>query len=256
MFDGRDLDHTNGDVRAAVKHYLHRLKAVGFRGWRYDLVKGFHGRFVAEYNDASAPEFSVGEFFDSDRQKVTHWIDDTAGKSTAFDFPTRYLLHEACTRDDYSRLRSVNGGRVVPGGLIGFWPSRAVTFVDNHDTEYRREEEHQHQYSDTRHFPDKTVPMAYAYTLTHPGNPCVFWSHYFDWGSATRQCIDRLIRVRKGTGLHARSWVDIKDARRRLYAAVIDGQVAVKLGADSWHPGGGWHLAADGDRFAVWTRAC
>src|SRR5947207_2171914 len=34
---GRDLDHTNPDVRNAIKHYLHRLKSVGFRGWRYDL---------------------------------------------------------------------------------------------------------------------------------------------------------------------------------------------------------------------------
>src|ERR1700738_3705495 len=34
---GRPLDHTNPDVRAAVKRYLHRLKCVGFRGWRYDM---------------------------------------------------------------------------------------------------------------------------------------------------------------------------------------------------------------------------
>ena len=94
---GRDLDHTNPDVRAAIKNYLRRLKAVGFQGWRYDLVKGYHGRFVGEYNDATAPEFSVGEFFDGDRQKVTDWIDATGGKSTAFDFPTRFLLFEACT---------------------------------------------------------------------------------------------------------------------------------------------------------------
>src|SRR5262249_44070282 len=51
---GRDLDHTNGDVRSAVKNYLRGLKEVGFRGWRYDLVKGFHGSFVGEYTDATA----------------------------------------------------------------------------------------------------------------------------------------------------------------------------------------------------------
>src|SRR5262249_15019268 len=45
---GRDLDHTNADVRNAIKNYLRHLKAVGFKGWRYDLVKGYHGRFVAE----------------------------------------------------------------------------------------------------------------------------------------------------------------------------------------------------------------
>jgi alpha-amylase len=251
---GRDLDHTNGDVRATIKDYLLRLRQVGFQGWRYDLCKGYDGRFVGEYNDATDPEFSVGEFFDADRQKVTNWLDRTGGKSTAFDFPTRYLLYEATRTDDYGRLRSTNGGRVVPGGLLGYWPSRAVTFVDNHDTEYRRDDEHRSQYNDTRHFAGATVDMAYAYLLTHPGMPCVFWSHYFDWGPATRKRIDTLIRVRRGHGIWARSGVEIREARKGLYAAIIDGRVAVKLGACDWNPGWAWRLAVDGERFAVWTR--
>jgi alpha-amylase len=250
---GRDLDHTNPDVRAAVKGYLRRLKGVGFKGWRYDLVKGYHGRFVGEYNDASAPALSVGEFFDGDRQAVTNWIDATGDRSTAFDFPTRYLLYDAIRGDDYSRLGSVSGGRAVPGGLIGFWPGRAVTFLDNHDTEYRRDEEH--RYDDgTRHFPGKTVEQGYAYLLTHPGIPCVFWSHFFDWGEHTWWWIDRLLKVRKNTGLHAGSHVDIREAARGLYAAVVDGRVALKLGSRDWHPGGGWHRELAGDRCAVWTR--
>ena len=251
---GRDLDHTNPGVRAAVKNYLRRLRAVGFRGWRYDLVKGFHGRFVGEYNDASAPGLSVGEFFDGDRQKVTDWIDTTGSRSTAFDFPTRFLLHEALRRDDYSGLRSLSNGRPVPGGLLGYWPSRAVTFLDNHDTEYRREAEHAYEGYGVHHFPGATVDRGYAYTLTHPGIPCVFWSHYFDWGAATRRRIVRLIQLRKGMGLHATSAVDIREATWGLYAAVIDGRVALKLGWREWNPGPGWRLALDGDRFAVWTR--
>jgi alpha-amylase len=113
---GRDLDHTNPGVRAAVTEYLRRLKGVGFRGWRYDLVKGYGGRFVGEYNDASAPDFSVGECFDGDPAQLAGWIDATGGKSTAFDFPTRFLLFDACRRDDYSRLRSRVGGRALPPG--------------------------------------------------------------------------------------------------------------------------------------------
>jgi alpha-amylase len=251
---GRDLDHTNPAVRAAVKGFLRRLRAVGFRGWRYDLVKGYHGRFVGEYNDATAPEFSVGEFFDGDRQRVTDWLDATGGRSTAFDFPTRFLLFEACRTDDYGRLRSANGGRVVPGGLIGFWASRAVTFVDNHDTEYRREQDQQDEGYGTPHFPGETVAQAYAYVLTHPGVPCVFWSHFFDWGAATRHRLERLLSVRRGCGLHARSAVEIREAGCGLYAAVIDGKVAVKLGRRDWSPGRTWRLAVDGERFAVWTR--
>jgi alpha-amylase len=251
---GRDLDHTNHGVRGAVKDYLHRLKHLGFRGWRFDLVKGFHGTFVGEYNDATAPEFAVGEFYDTDRQKVTDWIDSTGGKSTAFDFPTRYLLHDALTRDDYSGLRSTNCGRVVPAGLIGFWSSRAVTFLDNHDTEYRRDAEHGHQHNDTRHVPGRLVETGYAYLLTHPGIPCVFWSHYFDWGAPTRQALERLIQLRRSLGIHALSSVEIREAAAGLYAAVVDGRLAVKLGSRDWSPGGGWQRAAEGEKFAVWTR--
>jgi alpha-amylase len=157
-------------------------------------------------------------------------------------------------RDDYGGLRSHNGAQIVPGGLLGYWPSRAVTFVDNHDTEYRRDRDHEHEHSCVRHFPGKTVEMAYAYTLTHPGVPCVYWSHLFDWGGQTRPRIETLIKVRKATGLHARSGVDIKEARSGLYAAIIDGKVAVKLGPQNWSPGHGWQLAVDGDKFAVWVR--
>ncbi|OAI50206.1 hypothetical protein AYO44_05915 [Planctomycetaceae bacterium SCGC AG-212-F19] len=251
---GRQLDHTNPDVRRAVKNHLHRLKNLGFRGWRYDLAKGFHGKFIGEYNDASAPEFSVGEFFDGDRQKVTNWIDVTEGKSGAFDFPTRFRLFEACTTGDYARLRSMNGGRAVPSGLLGYWSSRSVTFLDNHDTEHRREEEHRRCNDGIHHFPGNTVAMGYAYLLTHPGVPCVYWPHFFDWNDYTRRRIERLIQLRTSTGITARSGVDIYEARRGLYAASIDGKVALKLGTESWSPGAGWRLALDGEKFAVWTR--
>ncbi len=251
---GRDLDHHNPDVRNAIKTYLRKLKSLGFQGWRYDLTKGYAGQFIAEYNEATSPAFSVGEFYDGDRQKVTSWIDATGGKTTAFDFPTRYLLYEACLSEDYGRLCSANNGRTVPGGLLGFWPSRSVTFLDNHDTEYRRDHEHSCHNDGTRHFPGETVAMGYAYILTHPGTPCVFWPHFFDWGQATRQSIERLLHLRKHCGLHSRSHVDIKEASRGLYAAIIDGKVAMKLGRRGWSPGGGWHLAVDGDRFAVWLR--
>src|SRR5262245_11352361 len=251
---GRDLDHTNPGVRAAVKDYLRLLKSVGFRGWRYDLVKGYSGRYVGEYNEATDPEFSVGECFETNRQKVCDWIDATGGRSTAFDFPTRYLLFEATLKDDYSALRSNHCGRTVPGGLIGFWPSRAVTFIDNHDTEYRREKEHHSNYDSTRHFAGTKVEMGYAYTLTHPGTPCVFWPHYFDFGQRTREKLDQLLRLRKECGLRAESAVEIREASHGLYAAFIDGRVAMKLGSRDWSPGHGWNLRVWGDRFAVWTR--
>jgi alpha-amylase len=251
---GRDLDHTNPDVRAAVKRYLERLRSVGFKDWRYDLVKGFHGRYVAEYNDATAPGLSVGECYDGCRQKVCDWVDSTGGKSMAFDFPLRFQLFDALARDDYAKLRTWSAGKAVPCGLIGFWASRAVTFLDNHDTEYRREAPGSYHDEGTRHFPGAKVQQGYAYLLTHPGVPCVFWSHYFEWGGQAREVIARLMQLRREAGLHADSTPDIREAAPGLYAATIDGRVAVKLGTRGWWPGGGWRLVVDGERFAVWAR--
>jgi alpha-amylase len=251
---GRDLDHHNHGVRETIHSYLRMLQDVGFRGWRYDLVKGFASNFVRDYNLVTEPEFSVGEYFDGDRQKLANWIDGTAGKSAAFDFPLRFALYEACRTDEFGPLRTQNAGRNIPCGLLGFWSSHTVTFVDNHDTEYRREGDHQREQKDIHHFAGKSVAMAYAYTLTHPGVPCVFWSHFFDWDEYTRHRVTRLIQLRKYAGVHSRSSIEILEARKGLYAAIMDGRMAVKLGTQSWWPGHGWQLGVDGDRFAVWTR--
>ena len=238
-------------MRGTAKQYLQRLRGMGFQGFRYDLVKGFGAEYVGEYNDAAAPKFSVGECFETDRNAVARWMEGTGGKSSAFDFPTRYALWDACHRDDYRNLRHGDG----PAGLIGLRPERAVTFVDNHDTEWRREAEHQANYDSTRHFPGSAAEMAYAYTLTHPGIPCVFWAHFFDWGLPARRRIEQLMALRRAQGLHAACRLRVHEARPGLYAAVAEGRVAVKLGWADWYPPGvGWAEAVRGDRFTVWTR--
>lgn len=254
---GRDLDHTNADVRSAIKAYLGRLKGVGFQGWRYDLTKGFGGQFVGEYNEATQPRFSVGEYYETNRQQVCDWVGATGDRTCAFDFPTRYRLFDACMHDDYGPLRQDDNGRVLAGGLIGFWPGRAVTFVDNHDTEYTRDKDHEANYDGTRHFPGPRAEMAYAYILTHPGQPCVFWQHYFDWGPGLRKKIDQLLQARKRAGLFAWCPMHLRVAERGLYAAEVEGtrgRIAMKLGTRDWTPGHGWSLAVCGDRYAVWTR--
>ena len=48
-----------------IKHWLSWLRAdVGFDGWRFDFVKGYPGRHVREYVEASEPVLAVGEFWD------------------------------------------------------------------------------------------------------------------------------------------------------------------------------------------------
>jgi alpha-amylase len=251
---GRDLDHTNPDVRHAIKAFLARLQGVGFRGWRWDLVKGFAGRYVGEYVEASGGLFSVGECFESNRQVVADWIDSTGGRCAAFDFPTRYRLYDALVHNHFGGLCDFSGERPRAGGLMGLWPTMAVTFVDNHDTEYTREHEHEANYDATRHFPGRWVDTAYAYTLTHPGVPCVFWQHFFDWGGETRLLLENLMNLRRAAGVHSGSRLTIHRAEAGLYAAEIEGRVAVRLGERMWSPGYGWHEEVSGERFTVWSR--
>jgi len=101
-------------------------------------------------------------------------------------------------------------------------------------------------------FPGDKVMEGYAYILTHPGVPCVYWPHFFDWG--LRDEIQALVRLRKSAGINSESQVAILAADQGRYAAVIDGKVAVKIGWLDWSPGPGWTPAASGKNYAVWTK--
>src|SRR4029077_2563366 len=58
----RDIDHTNAQVRQNIIKFLLQLKSAGYRGWRYDMVHGYHARRLALYNRRTEPTFSVGEY--------------------------------------------------------------------------------------------------------------------------------------------------------------------------------------------------
>lgn len=136
-----------------------------------------------------------------------------------------------------------------PPGVLGLWPSRAVTFLENHDTG-----------STLNHwpFPYKHLPEGYCYMLTHCGTPCVFYDHFFD--PNLKKNILELLTVRKKHGINAKSEVAIRKAYNELYAAVIDKKVAMKIGPGDWSPNSDgvqvgqkeWKLVSSGFQYAVW----
>jgi alpha-amylase len=81
--------------------------------------------------------------------------------------------------------------------MMGMWPSRAVTFIENHDTG-----------STLNHwpFPANGLFEGYAYILTHPGTPCVFYDHFFG-NQALQEAITALLDVRRRLRISARSEV-------------------------------------------------
>ena len=68
---------------------------------------------------------------DAHRQRIVNWINDARGNATAFDVTTKGILHAVFERSEFWRLRDAAG---KPPGLMGWWPSRTVTFLENHDT--------------------------------------------------------------------------------------------------------------------------
>jgi len=248
----RDLDHTNPGVRRDLMRYLLQLKSLGYRGWRYDMVHGYQARWAAQYNRASRPTFSVGEY-DWDKQgEQRGWVWHTATTpgdlrtaSDVFDFTTFFTLKD--NKGNYSAWYGFGHGLGLMGDTTDNlpWCNRAVTFLENHDTGYRTHEDgtpEEHHTSDN--FANNwEVEQAYAYILTHPGVPCVFWKHYFDWGSDLTNKLKALINARKVAGVDAGSPVYPQDSARArgVYAAMVQGRhghLYVRIGGDeaAWQP--------------------
>lgn len=207
----RDLDHTSGYVQADCKAYLAWLKGeYGYDGWRYDFCKGFDGRYVGLYNEASQPYISVGEYWDGSYDPVAAWIDATGKQSMAFDFPMKYdALNSGLAKGDYAKMSWMEDNTTWrPAGMIHHhsYNRYAVTFVDNHDT-----------YRDANKYTGN-VPQAYAFILSAPGVPCVFWPHWTAYASD----IEKQIAARRTAGLHSQSDVTVT-SRSGYYECISQG---------------------------------
>ncbi|KAL3150549.1 Alpha-amylase [Trebouxia sp. C0010 RCD-2024] len=256
-----NLDHSQERVRKDITAWMKWLRNnVGYDGWRFDFVKGYAGEAVREYINATVPTMAFGEYWDTceytdgvlnynqdtHRQRTVNWCDKTGGTAAAFDFTTKGILQEAMGRGEYWRLVD---GQGRPPGLMGMWPSRAVTFIENHDTG-----------STLNHwpFPWNHLGEAHAYQLTHCGTPCVFYDHFMN--ADLQKHIKALLKIRKRHGISNRSKVLVHKATNDVYAASIDKKIAVKVGPGNWSPQDGgvqigqkdWTLATSGPNFAVW----
>lgn len=256
-----NIDHSQDFVRRDIKEWLNWLRNdIGFDGWRLDFVRGFSGGYVKEYVEASNPAFAIGEYWDSlayeggnlcynqdsHRQRIVNWINATGGTSSAFDVTTKGILHSAL-HNQYWRLIDPQG---KPTGVMGWWPSRAVTFLENHDTG-----------STQGHwpFPREKLTQGYAYILTHPGTPVVFYDHFYDFG--IRDTVTELIEARRRAGIHCRSPIKIYHAHNDGYVAKIGDTLVVKLGHFDWNPSkevdldGTWQKFVDrGIDYQLWLR--
>lgn len=225
----RDIDHKSENVQKVIKAYLKYLKDdLGYTGFRYDMVKGFGGNHVADYNDATGVEYSVGEYWDGN-DKIESWINRTNKKSAAFDFQFRYNVRDAVngaangkvtTSSDWSKLNS-NDNLMHDANYRRY----AVTFVENHDTQKRSESE---QNDPLR----KDTIAANAYMLAMPGTPCIFQPHWRDYKPELKE----MIAARKYAGITNMSNYANKQSKKTLYVNEVTGtkhKLLVAVGNDA-----------------------
>ncbi len=101
--------------------------------------------------------------------------------------------------------------------------------------------------------------QAYAYILSSPGTPVVYWSHMYDWGHG--ELIRELIRIRRAAGVRADSAIEFHSGYSGLVATVrgTAQTLVVALGSDLQDPSqvasGSFNPALDEDsgQVRIWT---
>lgn len=236
-WDGcRDLDHKSQNVQTIIKAYLKYLKDdLGYTGFRYDMVKGFSGSHVADYNKSVGVEYSVGEYWDSNA-RIQSWINATLKNSAAFDFQFRYNVRDAINSNNWAALKSTNN-------LINDknWRQYAVTFVENHDMEYRSSSEQQDPIR-------RDTLAANAYLLAMPGTPCVFFTHWLEY----KDEIGAMISARKVAGITNMSDYEVKVATSAYYAVNVNKTLFAAVGRldKMENPGADWQKVLSGYHYA------
>lgn len=236
-WDGcRDLDHKSQNVQTIIKAYLKYLKDdLGYTGFRYDMVKGFSGSHVADYNKSVGIEYSVGEYWDSNA-RIQSWINATLKNSAAFDFQFRYNVRDAINSNNWAALKSTNNLMNDKN-----WRQYAVTFVENHDMEYRSSSEQQDPIR-------RDTLAANAYLLAMPGTPCVFFTHWLEY----KDEIGAMISARKAAGITNMSDYEVKVATSAYYAVNVNKTLYAAVGRldKMENPGADWQKVLSGYHYA------
>ena len=245
----RDWDHKNTNVQNMFKAYLNWLRnEIKVDGFRYDYCKGFHHSHINDYNTAAKAYFSVMEYWDGNVETLKYHLNDAGKNTAAFDFNMKYnAFNDGIASENYCALK----GAGLPGAGYARY---AVTFVDSHDTYQRGSDSEFCGNGNSMTICKDKIKQCYAYMLSMPGVPCVFWPHWVTF----KEQLKPLINARYKTGVHSESSVS-DECGNGYYKATItgtNGEIRLLLGPNSGYNStpSGYTLAGKGTNYGVYYK--
>lgn len=135
---GSDVDLNNVDVvNELITWGKWYLDFTGIDGFRLDAVKHIRADFYKDWLDelkiyARKQLFSVGEYWSNNVNILNDYLLETQNAMNLFDVPLHYRFFEASNSNGSYDMRNLLNGTLLQSN-----PTKAVTFVDNHDTQPR-----------------------------------------------------------------------------------------------------------------------
>ncbi len=170
---GADVDFRNPFVRKELKHWaVWFYKTTNVDGFRLDAVKHMSPRFISGWVNFVCRHFqkdffALAEYVSNSNDELLKYCELTNNRLQLFDFPLHHNFYLAG-----KEKRDFDLSKIFENTLVNSNPTRAVTFVDNHDTQPLQALES---------FVDFWFkPLANALILLRQdGIPCVFYSSLY-----------------------------------------------------------------------------
>lgn len=174
---GADLDFQHPDVRSHLKDWgVWYANIAKLDGFRIDAVKHISASYFNEWlyhvrqATGKTNAFAVGEYWAPDINTLNNYVNTVNGnandKMSVFDVPLHYKFKAAADANGFFDMSTL-----FSNTLVSWQPTKAVTFVDNHDTLPTR--------GLASPVADWFKPLAYAsILLRQDGYPAVFLGDY------------------------------------------------------------------------------
>ena len=183
-----DIDVSHPEVIEELEKWgVWFVKELDLDGFRLDAVKHisytFYKNWVKAINKKSGKHlFTIGEYLGYNNEQFLKYIHNTDGLINLFDFTLHYRLYDVSCNENFD-LRWL-----FYGTLVSFRPDKAITFVDNHDTQPGE--------SFNSYVRDWFRPQAYAIILLRKeGIPCVFYPDLFGLRKPKKKPMNQIVNL-------------------------------------------------------------